>query len=236
MLVAAADRQHRPEIAEHDQQHEGDDVVGDRDGSPSRGRRRAFSARLLLVVAGEPAQQVAEHPGEQRSRSRAAPTVQGSARPIRVDDRRREGRQRRAEIADGDAAPEGDVLLAQACRSGRRARAATGASARSPRGWCCRTEVDGGDRLLDRIDRRRVGDDEGEVDADEDDEQRTGRAASATIAGIARCMRRAAVVASGVRREPRSPARPARRTRAHCFGFSFTIMYLELPQFGTGSV
>jgi hypothetical protein len=27
-----------------------------------------------------------------------------------------------------------------------------------------------------------------------------------------------------------------RRYRPHCFGFSFTIMYFVLPQFGTGSV
>jgi hypothetical protein len=27
-----------------------------------------------------------------------------------------------------------------------------------------------------------------------------------------------------------------RRLQTHCFGLSFTIMYLVLPQFGTGSV
>ena len=98
---AAADRQHRPEEAEHDQQHEGDDVVGDR-VQAHRDDAEQLQAAALLVVAGEPAEQVAERPGDHRRdrpagpRSRAArgrsasrpeserPTARARNRPRRM--------------------------------------------------------------------------------------------------------------------------------------------------------
>ena len=123
---------------------------------------------VLPVVAGEAAQQVAQHPGEQ-GRDREQRRRPGQRAADQHRDRRREGRQRGTEIADRDAAPEGEVLLAQAAFEPvelleRLAHHLDrlGAGAAELRG--------GGDRLLDRIDRRGVRDDEGDVDADEHDQ------------------------------------------------------------------
>ena len=170
IVRAAADRQHRPEIAEHDQQHEGDDVVGDRmeahrhdAGEPQRA--------AVAVVAGEAAQQVAEHPGQQGRDDAAAPTVHGSARPISVETGVGKADSDGPKSPTRDAPPEHQILLAAARPPARTARAATGASCSIASGLVLPNGVAGGDRLLDRIDRRRVGDDEGDVDADEDDQR-----------------------------------------------------------------
>ena len=79
---AAADRQHRPDVAEDQQQDEGDDVVGHR----VEGHHHAQDAEraALAVVAGQAAQQVAERPGDQRA-GEEEPIVQGSARAISTD-------------------------------------------------------------------------------------------------------------------------------------------------------
>ena len=136
-LRAAADRQHRPEIAEHDQQHEGDDVVGDR-MEPHRhhaGRRAAAGCRGSSR-RGRPAG--CRAPGQQGSEAQQ-PRGPRQRAPDQHRDRCRERRQRRAEIAEHHAPPEHQVLLQQARPAAHTVRAATGASSRSPRGWCCRT-------------------------------------------------------------------------------------------------
>ncbi len=161
---AAADRQHRPDEPEHDQEHERDDVVGDRVDA-HRHDADQLQAGALLVVAGEPAEQVAETPGDDRCRHEEA----RGPRQCTADQRRdggRKGRQRGPEIGPQDAAPEVRVLLE------RRALQAVELAQRLPHRFDgVRSGVaEGGrgrDRLLDRIDRRRVGDHVGEVDADE---------------------------------------------------------------------
>ena len=166
-LRAAAERQDRPQVAEDDEQQEGHDVVGD--GMEGHRQDAGQAQRAALpVVAGEAAQEIAQHPGEQ-GRDREQRRRPGQRAADQHRDRRRKGRQRGTEIADRDAAPEGEVLLAQAALEAvelperlahQRDRLGTGAAVL--RG--------GGDRLLDRIDRRCVRDDEGDVDADEHDE------------------------------------------------------------------
>ena len=167
-LRAAGDRQHRPEIAEHDQEHEGHDVIGDRMDA-HRDDAGDLQELAVAVVAGKPAQQVAQHPG-QKGRDRQEPDRPRQRAVDQDRDRRRERRQRGAEIADQDPLPEHRVLAPQAAAEPVelaqrlphhldrfRARAAEGGRGR--------------DRLLDRIDRRRVRDDERQIDADEDDER-----------------------------------------------------------------
>ncbi len=163
-LRAAADRQHRPEVAEDDQQHEGDDVVGDR-MEPHRHDAGQPQQAAVAIIAGEPAQQVAETPGEQGGEAQQ-PRGPRQRPPDQHRDRRRERRQRRAEIAERHALPEHQVLLQQAALqpvelaqrlAHQRDRLGAGAAERRA----------GGDGLLDRIDRRRVRDEEGDVDADE---------------------------------------------------------------------
>ena len=59
--IAAADRQHRPHVAEHDQEYEGDDVIGD----GMKGHRQdagELQDPAVAVVAGQAAKQVAEDP------------------------------------------------------------------------------------------------------------------------------------------------------------------------------
>ena len=70
-----------------------------------------------------------------------------------------------------------------------------------------------GNRLLDRVYRRRVGDDERDVDPDEHHQHELTEAPQ---------------------RVPRISAHAVRG--GYCRGLSFTIMYRVLPQFGTGSV
>ena len=167
--VAAADRQDRPEIAEHDQQQEGDDVVGDRMEGHRQDAGEAQRA-VRAVVAGEAAQQVAEHPGRAGSRSPAAPpstaargrsaSRPASGRPRARARSRRPPRGARRRGTARHSPPSQPVQLLQRLAH-HLDRLGTGAAER----------VVGGDRLLDRIDRRRVRDDEGDVDADEDDQR-----------------------------------------------------------------
>jgi hypothetical protein len=121
---------------------------------------------VALVVAGEPAEQVAQHPGDQR-RDDQQPGGPGQSPADQRRDGCREGGQRRPEIAAQHPAPEGEVLLAESSRQPvellqrgahrrdrLRGRAAEGGHRR--------------DRLLNRIDRRGMRDHEGQIDADED--------------------------------------------------------------------
>ncbi len=105
----------------------------------------------------------------------SSPAVQGSARDQGRDGCGKGG-ERGSKIADRHALPEGDILRAEAAlhvvelaqelpHLGDRlgARTAEGGGGR--------------DRLLDGIDRGRVGDDEGNVDPDEHDEDELAEAA-----------------------------------------------------------
>ena len=173
-LVAAADRQHRPQVAEHDEQQEGHDVVGD--GMEGHRQHAGEAQRAVLaVVAGEPAQQVAEHPGEQgrdheqrhRPGQRAADQHRrpASGRPTARGRSRRRRRGARTSVLLGQAAFEAIELLQRLAHQ----RDRLGAGAAELGG--------GGDRLLDRVDRRCVRDDEGDVDADEHDQGELAQAA-----------------------------------------------------------
>ena len=87
-LRTTADRQHRPEIAEDDQQHEGDDVVGDRMKAHRDNTGDAQQA-AVAIVACEAAQQVAETPGQQRGEAKQ-PRRPWQGTPDQHRDRRRE--------------------------------------------------------------------------------------------------------------------------------------------------
>ena len=136
-LCSAADRQYRPEIAEHDQQHEGYDVVRDR-VEPHRNDAGQSQQAAVAVVAGKPAQQVAETPGEQCGEAQQTRGPRQRT-PDQHGDRRGECRQRRPEIARAPCASRTPGIAAPGRPPARIARAATGASARSLPGWCCRT-------------------------------------------------------------------------------------------------
>ncbi len=164
-LVAAADRQHRPEIAEHDQKDEGHDVVGDRMEAHRDHAERAQDA-AVPVVAREPAQKVAEPPGDQgRDQQQAHGPGQGV--PDQERNRRREGGERRPEVGLEYAPPEREILVEDTAleaveRAQRLAQHVDRLGARAAeRGR-------GRDRLFDWVDRRHVGHEEGDVDADED--------------------------------------------------------------------
>jgi hypothetical protein len=127
-----------------------------------------------MEVAGKAAQQIAHCPGEQRRHHQQRHRPRQSA-PDQDRDRRGKSRQRRPEIADEDPPPERCVLLGETALEPVQLlerlphhRDRLGAGAAVLRG--------GGDRLLDRIDRRGVGDDEGDVDADEDDQRELAKA------------------------------------------------------------
>ena len=91
----------------------------------------------------------------------------------------------------------------------------------------------GRDRLLDRVDRRHVGDEEGDVDADEDDQQELGEPFADVGAVSAHRLgprmwggRAAAPIARSV----------VRQFCAILCGRSLVNMYLVFAQFGTGLV
>ena len=165
---AAGDRQHRPEKAEQDQHDEGDDVVRDRlhaDGEHSE----RLQEPVVLEVAGQPAEQVADRPGDDHGGGEQAdgPRQRPPHQPQR---RRREGEQRRAHVAAHQAAPETQELTEQrlvgAVQLGeRRAHrflrlgAEAGLPGQAPHG------------LLHRVERRQVSDEEGRAHSQEHHQQ-----------------------------------------------------------------
>ena len=166
-LGAAADRKDRPEEAEDDQKDEGDDVVGDRlqaHGQDAQGLEQASSCGSSRRDRRENCRR----PGDQRRADEQAERPRQRL-PDQRRDRRRECRQRRPEIARRHASPEGDILL-----PGRAFQAVEFAQRLAHHldhlGAGLAEHGDGADRLLDRVDRREVGDEIGDVDADEDDQ------------------------------------------------------------------
>ena len=163
----AADREHRPQKAEHDQEQQRQDVIGNR-MQPHRDHAHQLQAAAFLVVAGEPAQPVAEHPGDD-GRDHQQPGGPRQRAGDQRRDRRRKRRHRRPEIGAQDPFPEHQILLQRrAFETVELAQRNAHLLDRFGRGIAERR--DRRDRLLDRIDRRGMGDHIGKVDADEDHE------------------------------------------------------------------
>jgi hypothetical protein len=188
----------------------------------------------VAIVAGQTAQQVSQHPGQKgRDHQEADGPRQRAVDQDR--DRGGEGRQRGTEIADHDPLPEHRVLAPQT--AAQAVELAQGLPHHFDR-FRARASERGGrrDRLLDRIDRRRMRDDEGQIDADEDDE----RELKEPLRRVDRVgvHRRASLTSTD---SPKKAAEvsttPVSAARWHYFvGLSLTIMAREFPQFGTGSV
>ena len=171
-LVAAADRQNRPEVAEHDQQHEGHDVVGDRveghgdDAEPPSAAGCRDSSRQ-----GRPSRLPSTQAIRVATTSR--PIVQGRAFQIRNDTGVGKAESDGPKSATRTRCQKStycshSVALEAVERAQRLAqhvdRFGAGAAERGR----------GRDRLLDRVDRRQVGDEERDVDADEDHQHELG--------------------------------------------------------------
>ena len=109
--IGARDRQDRPHEAEEDQEEEGDDVVGDRLHAHRR-HPEDLEQAVVLEVASQSAEQVAQRPGDQyrsaqkEHRPRERPHDQGHRR-------RGKGEQRRPEVALDEPTPEVHVLLGE---------------------------------------------------------------------------------------------------------------------------
>jgi hypothetical protein len=209
-LRTAGDRQHRPDEAEDDEEHQRHDVVRHR-VQPHGENAHELQPAAVLMVAGKAAEQAAEREAqERRGHEQADGPGQGAGNQARH--RRRESRERGPEIGRHDATPERQVLLE------RRAGQAVELAQRLPhrldrlRGGAAERGRDR-DRLLDRIDRRRMGDGIGEIDADEGDEQE--------LPEPLRDIRQIGV--HGGTGAPLRAGAPA-RCRTQLFGLSFTNM------------
>ena len=211
--VATGNRQQRPQVAEHDEQREGDDVVG-HGVQPHGDDSKDLQSPAVLIVPCQATEQIAEHPRQQGGRGQETDRPRQGARNQRRH-RRRERRQRRAEIGHGNASPEIHILLERpAGQSIELPQRLTHHVDRLGRGVAERG--DRGNRLLDGINRRRVRDDVGQVDADEHHKQE-----------LEKPLRKVLRVETHWRRLAPDP---------QLFGFNFTNMARELAQFGTGSV
>ena len=168
------------------------------------------------------------------------PTVQGSAFQIRNETGVGKAESDGPKSAAQHAPPEGQVLVEQAAleaveRAQRLAQHVDRLGARAAEAGRR------GDRLLDRIDRRQMGDEERDVDADEDHQHELGQPLADVGQVSLHALCRA--VAVGGRRADPPPAigldgACAGRSQfcAIFFGLSLTNMYLVFAQFGTGSV
>ena len=223
---AAAGWQDRPEKAEHDQQHEGDDVVRDRmeahGDHPEELQRSA-----IAEVAGKAAHEISKGPGDQRA-GQQQPNCPGQGAANQDGNRGRKGRQRGPEVGGKNALPIREVLFHQ-----RTASAVQLAQSNPHHGDGLRAALphgrDSRDHLVDRVDWRQMRDEEGQRDADEDDEDELREALQDVDAiGAHRSFpaRGAAALAPGAAPEATSGlcARARAGVTYSCVGFSRTIM------------
>ena len=169
----AADWEDRPQRAEDDQQHEGDDVVG-HGMEAHRDHAEQLEHPALAVVAGQSAEQIAQAPRNQRA-GEQKPHRPGQRPSDQHRDGRWEGRKRGSEIHHEQALPIGGVLLEHRTAgtvefTQRLAHHQHRFRAGIPEGG------DMADRLLDGIDRRQMGHEEGERNSDEDDQRELTKA------------------------------------------------------------